>query len=179
MGILSKKQSVVDSNQLKQKDVDVHTRASPDDWRDAPAAQELLRSNPSSTLADYQSECERWWEAYRNPHEPSTCGLGQSTSRTHSDLCYDIRHELCDECVRARDARQHESDRQARRQGEREDCELDAELHERARMRDIETCLREATGISMAELARALLQYQAEPIAEIAQAVLEENKEAA
>ena len=81
------------------------------------------------------------------PHDPFVCGLGDDSN--------------CDAC---------------RTRAEREFWDRDAGAQERARLRNIDEQLTMAMGISLADLAAALLPHLAEPTAEIVGAVLDERE---
>jgi hypothetical protein len=83
------------------------------------------------------------------PHDPDVCGLGGAAE--------------CDAC------------RAARLRDDRDFYERDAEAKKRARRRDIERRIFAAMGITVDELADALLPKLAEGMGEIAGAVMDER----
>jgi hypothetical protein len=84
------------------------------------------------------------------PHDPGLCSLGGVSE--------------CDAC------------RAARIQADRDFHERDADARERARRREIAERFTKATGIPLTDLAATLLPLLAEPMAEIAGAVLDERQ---
>ena len=83
------------------------------------------------------------------PHDPNFCGIDPATD--------------CDAC---------------RARAERDCFEHDAEAKERARLRAIGKRFAKATGITIDDLRDALLPALAEPVAEIASAVMDEREAA-
>jgi hypothetical protein len=86
------------------------------------------------------------------PHDPLVCGLDPATD--------------CDKCRAHAERAEHAF------------LERDADAKERARRRDIARRFVDSTGISLDELADALLPHQAEAMADIAAAVADEREAA-